>query len=197
MEDASQFDDQQALAAYLLPSERILWSGKPPRGFLFRKSDLFLIPFSLLWAGFAVFWEYTAFTQGAPPFFLLFGGVFVLIGLLVTAGRFLFDKWIREKTVYAVTEGRALILAGLFRRTLTALNIRSLQGVGLEMYDAGRGTITFGPVSATSAIVRNPSWPGTGRYAPPMFERVENAAEVYRLLQPSANNERRESVSPF
>jgi hypothetical protein len=186
MLDATQFDDQQALAPYLLPSERILWCGRPPTGFLFRKSDAFLIPFSLLWAGFAVFWEYMAYAQGAPTFFLLFGAVFVLIGVFFTVGRFYYDMRVRENTVYAVTDSRALILAGFARQSLTALTLKSLSQIGLELSGGGRGTISFGGPSPMGSIVRNPSWPGTGRYSPPIFERIDNAAEVYRLLQPSS-----------
>lgn len=182
--DSRGFDDQQTLAPYLLPSERVLWSGRPPTGLLLRKSDAFLIPFSLLWAGFAVFWEYTAYAQGAPTFFLVFGGAFVVIGVFFTIGRFVYDMRVRENTVYAVTEGRALILSGLFRASLTALNLKSVAQVGLELADDGRGTITFAGSSPLGSIVRNPSWPGTGRYTPPMFEQIPNAADVYRLVQP-------------
>ena len=182
--DATQFDDQQAFAPYLLPSERILWSGRPPRGLLFRRSDAFLIPFSLLWGGFAFFWEYMAYAQGAPLYFLLFGGIFVIIGIFFIAGRFVFDILVREKTIYAVTEKRALILSGFIRPSLTALQLSSMSQISLEMIDGGKGTISFSGSSPLGQIIRNPSWPGTGRYALPMFERIDNAAEVYRLLQP-------------
>ena len=56
-----QFEDQQALASYLEPNEKLLWAGNMRRrGLLFRRSDAMMIPFSLVWGGFTVFWEMTA-----------------------------------------------------------------------------------------------------------------------------------------
>ena len=38
----------------LLPGERVVWSGRPATGMLFTPRDLFLIPLSAVWLGFAV-----------------------------------------------------------------------------------------------------------------------------------------------
>jgi len=48
---------------------------------MLERGDLFAIPFSLLWGGFAIFWLYAAVSAGAPLDFCLFGLPFVLIGL--------------------------------------------------------------------------------------------------------------------
>jgi hypothetical protein len=69
----------QSIESELEPKERLLWSGRPKQGIVLRGSDVFMIPFSLLWCGFAIFWEYTVWSQAAPPFFLIFGGFFVVI----------------------------------------------------------------------------------------------------------------------
>lgn len=83
-----QYEEQKAIMPFLLSTESIVWTGKPQRGFLLRKSDAYLIPFSLTWGGFAFFWEYTAYKGGAPAFFLGFGGIFVVLGIYLIFGRF-------------------------------------------------------------------------------------------------------------
>jgi hypothetical protein len=92
-----------------------LWSGRPPQGFLLRASDALLIPFSVLWGGFAIFWEWgvTHTGKGSPPaIFPIFGGVFVVVGIYMMIGRFFHDAWRRSRTVYALTEDRAIIAIG-------------------------------------------------------------------------------------
>jgi hypothetical protein len=54
---------ESTIAQHLDPGEHLLWSGQPRGGIRLRPQDAFLIPFSLLWGGFAIFWEFMAVTQ--------------------------------------------------------------------------------------------------------------------------------------
>lgn len=93
----------------LLQGERLVWQGQPFAGLLVRPIEIVLIPFSLFWAGFAVFWNAEVWTANAPMPFQLFGLPFLAVGLYAVIGRFVVDQIIRRKTRYFVTSRRVLI----------------------------------------------------------------------------------------
>ena len=65
-----------------------------------RPGDAGLIPFSLLWCGFAIFWESLAMKTGEllPE---LWGVPFVLVGLYFVFGRFVVDAYVRAHTSWS------------------------------------------------------------------------------------------------
>ncbi|MGE3241339.1 MAG: PH domain-containing protein [Pirellulales bacterium] len=162
--------------------EQLLWAGKPPDGILFRPIDLLLVPFSLMWGGFAIFWELTVINAKAPLFFKFWGMPFVLIGLYLIFGRFFVDAWQRAKTFYGVTSERILIRSGLWNRTTQSLNLKSLPEIVLSERSSGGGTITFGPSNIFSQM-QNPGagWPSWGP-KPTAIELAVDARQVYQII---------------
>ena len=49
---------QDSVHGELGSDEQLLWTGAPKTGLRLRPSDATLIPFSLIWGGFAIYWEY-------------------------------------------------------------------------------------------------------------------------------------------
>ena len=73
----------------LTQGEYVIWKGKPEKGRLFSRNDIVMIPFSLVWCGFAVFWFVSALSMGAPIPFAMFGIPFICVGLYLVFGRFI------------------------------------------------------------------------------------------------------------
>lgn len=163
--------------------EHLIWSGQPKAGLLFRPADLFLIPFSFLWAGFAVFWEFGAIGGGAPFFFMIWGIPFLLVGAYITVGRFFVDAAMRARTHYALTNQRVLIIGGLFSRTVKTLALRSLPEIALVERRDGSGTITFGSGMPFAEWYRGFAWPGMDQRMPPAFELIPDAKAVSEMLR--------------
>lgn len=104
-------DDYARLEACLRPGEQLLWCGRPDPRLWFTSADIYLIPFSLLWCGFAVFWEAGASRSGGPVF-AVFGVPFIAMGLYMVVGRFFYKHYRKKQTVYGITTQRALVAAG-------------------------------------------------------------------------------------
>lgn len=144
-QDARPEEDplEAAIEPYLGPDEVPLWIERARQGIVFRAADAILIPFSLVWGGFAIFWEVMALTMGAPSIFACFGLPFVAVGLYLIAGRFLWDMYKRRETLYAITNERLLVLE---RGKLRALQLDRLDELSLTERSDGSGRITIGKV---------------------------------------------------
>lgn len=161
------------------PNERILWAGQPRQGLMFRPQDIFMIPFSLLWGGFAIFWFVSVLLLEGAGFFALFGVPFVLVGLYLIFGRFIYDSWARKNTFYAVTNQRILIRSGGRVTSLTSTNLTSIPEITLQEHPAGRASIFF---SAMPPYLG----PFTSRIRSrigPFFDQIENGQQVFQILR--------------
>ena len=167
----------------LASGERLLWSGQPRRGVRLTAADAFLIPFSLLWGGFAIFWEYSVFQSNTPFFFRLWGIPFVLMGLYLILGRFFVDASRRSRTYYGLTDLRVLIIGGSRLRSVTSLELGKLAQLGISEHSDRSGTISFGAYVGPMPEWLASSWPGTSKQLPPRFEMIEDVRAVYNSIR--------------
>jgi len=175
--------DQQIADQFDLdPGERLLWTGYPVLGIRLRASDGYLVPFSLMWGGFAIFWEVMVFREDAPFFFRLWGVPFVAVGLYLIVGRFFWDAYCRGRTVYALTDRRIIIVDGGFSRTSRTVNLKTLPELSLTERRDGSGDIALGVSAGFSGL-----WPSRGVQAPAL-ELLPNVREVFNLIRQAQRN---------
>jgi hypothetical protein len=169
---------------YLIDGEKIIWVGQPAQGLLLSGRDWFLIPFSLLWGGFALFWETIVVRMPQSPIFMKLWGIpFILIGLYLIVGRFLTDAWIRRSLQYAITNKRILIYrSGPFGK-FTALSLKQLPATDIIERADSTGTIRFGQAASLwSGNARFSSW--TPALDPtPQFLGIDSVRDVFAQIQ--------------
>lgn len=169
----TEMTDEYAFARpYLAPGETILWRGRPEKGHLFGPQDLLMIPFSIFWCGFAIFWEFSVITSGAPFFFALWGIPFICVGLYITVGRFFHTAWLRKNTAYVITTGKIIRRRG---KRIDMLDAKTMPAIHVTARTDGTGTIQFGNTVYYRRRGRN-------YHENPLFT-LENIADVARVQQ--------------
>jgi hypothetical protein len=169
--------------AQLARDEKLLWVGRPSGGLRLQPADIFLIPFSLMWGGFALFWESTVLALDGPLLFKLWGLPFVLVGLYMIFGRFVVDAMQRDRTYYGLTNRRAIIITGWPGKNVQSVVLHTLTEINLKTGSEGKGTINFGSAPFWPILATGSSWPASRRYMPPSFNMIPNVQEVYDLVQ--------------
>lgn len=170
--------------------ERLLWTGIPKQGILFRKSDLIVIPFSIFWCGFAFFWMYMAAQGGG--FFFLFGIPFVFIGLIMVFGRFIIDAMMRKNTIYGLTEERLIIKSGVFSISTRSVALNAITESELIEHANGLGTVLIGPkpYGRGQMPAGMEWWPG----AATQQVRIEQVKQARKLYQQIRNLQRKNEI---
>jgi len=172
----------------LMSGESVLWAGQPNPRVIFHSDDWTMIPFSLLWGGFAIFWEATVLgfwghpKHSPPVFFVLWGIPFVLVGQYLIWGRFLYDAWIKRRTYYAVTDRRVLVLQEGRKRETSFIYIDAIPTI--EREGGQTGTLWFGQKSPVVAG-RGQKTRGWSRFRVgdiPVFADIDDMDSVYRLV---------------
>jgi hypothetical protein len=178
---------------YLDPGEKLVWSGRPKQGVRLQAADVFMIPFSLMWGGFAFFWEasvlgLTSMTANHAPehqppiFFALWGIPFCVVGLYIIFGRFFFDAYARGKTWYGVTDRRVIVLKSSFSMNINSIDYINLTNLNLVERKDNSGDILFGLPNPFSGFAGS-GWPQSRRYQTPGFYLLPQARTVYNLIR--------------
>lgn len=179
----------QPFQPYLLADERVLWTGRPKQGIVFSGKDVLLVPFSLMWGGFAIAWNaavwFAPFGGGSGDgpdwFFRLWGLPFLVVGLYLIAGRFFHDARLRRRLHYAVTDQRVLVLRG---SKFTSLDMRRLPRLDLAEHRDGTGTLAFESENSLSwGGVNGFSWWVPALASATRFFRIRDARKVYELVR--------------
>ncbi len=127
----------------LSEDERIIHHCKPVKGHLFKSSDIFFIPFSLVWCGFVIFIALAStFTSSNTPLeVLLILTLFVLIGLYMVFGRFIHVLYKRSRTFYFITNKKII---RLYKKYISIIDGNDLPTMHMDSFSDGSGTIRFG-----------------------------------------------------
>lgn len=105
-------------------------------------SDAFLVPFSVLWCAFAVYWTWMVLHSGKPRWFALVGLLFVGIGLYQLAGRFIVKARQKRRTVYGLTDTRAIVLEG--ERNVSDVRVKDVPAKVRKHRDGAHVEVIFG-----------------------------------------------------
>jgi hypothetical protein len=178
-----------AVQPELASGENIVWAGRPNSSVTFHKEDSFLIPFSLLWGGFAIFWEASVTgVWGHRPtgpwiFGMLWGIPFVLIGQYFIWGRFFYSAWLKRRTYYAVTNRRVLVIQEGLKRQIASAFIDTLPALSKDGGSNGVGTLRCGQTHGMWP--NNRGFGGWNAYSVaglPAFVDIDDVDSVYRLV---------------
>lgn len=189
-----------AIQPELVTGESILWTGQPDTSIVFHKDDLYLIPFSLLWGGFAIFWEGAVAFWGKNTwtFGAIWGIPFVLVGQYLIWGRFLYAGWKKKRTFYAVTNRRVIVVQNGWRRRMASSYLDSLPTLIKEHSSRGRGTLRFAPQESMWSGRRGwGAWDGMSLDDVPTFRDIRDVDAVYRLVSDLREKTRATKATSF
>lgn len=128
--------------------ERLLWTGQP-KTLRFVLFSLPLVIFAIPWTGFSVFWMLGTLYFGQKMdggilgwIFPLFALPFLLIGLGMLSTPFWISRRMK-KTVYAVTNKRAIIFVKGFSTSVKSYDSKNISSINKRVKADGSGDLLF------------------------------------------------------
>jgi len=177
------------IGSELFAGETLLWGGKPRSGILLRSRDWFMIPFGSfflfmgLWLPILIMSTPTSAPENPQPpewFVLIFALPFVVIGSWFSFGHLLWERAVRTKSRYALTDQHVIIVQDRRHKTVKSIPLKDIADIGLTVGRDGVGTIVFNEsASPVLPFMYNMMW---APQSSPAFELIESASEVYRRI---------------
>jgi hypothetical protein len=185
---------EDAVRTHLEPGEKLLWSGMPAGGIRPGPQDAMLIPFSIAWTSFSVFWEIMVCrglfgghnAEAAGWFswiFPLWGIPFILVGLYLMFGRYWVDAKRRENTFYGITNKGVIIISGMTNRNVKSMHFASISDISMTQKPDGSGTIRMGAYNPFAQLLANTKWSASNQNAMPCLEMISDVNHVCAILR--------------
>lgn len=112
-----------------------------------------MIPFSIMWCAFAVFWESSVVTGRGSVFAELWGVPFMVIGVYLVVGRFAYKRYRKGRTAYGITSQRAVIAD---RRSFSDMPLQHQPVTVRRTRDGRHASIVFGSTADLGPQLRFP-----------------------------------------
>jgi len=126
----------------MLKDEKILWTGQPKKGFVLPDGYILLILFGLPVLGIGSIIEYGAI-QSFDIFVMIFGLLFVLLGLCMVLGSIIYKNYRKKRTYYAITNQRIIILINSSNKKVESIFINQIPVLKKTVKKDGSGIIQF------------------------------------------------------
>lgn len=114
-------------------------------------------------------------------FAFLWGTSFILIGQYLIWGRFVYRRWKKKPTYYALTNRRVLIVEyGFGNRNVSSASLETVSVIDRRVRSDGNGSISFGGPVASDFLFNK-----RGSQVPRChtFYDVDSADSLYQTLQ--------------
>ncbi|MFD9737292.1 hypothetical protein [Umezawaea sp. NPDC059074] len=162
----------------LLPSETLLWQGKPARFPLFDHWDRFVLPVLGALVLFGVLFFPTLSAERPSGLFRVFPVLWFVVLAWFVVARYGLRQLTLRSAEYAVTDQRVIVVIKPFGSTTErSAYLNALEPPVLKEHPDGLGTITFG---RPSALVARGSRPAPNQVI--LLESIPDAAAVRDLI---------------